>query len=508
MNAIFERLLENEENTVLIERFLSTRSVLYNLEPVGIGTPYVESLSSYIARLAEKHNVKATVMLREVFAPVMKNENIKSNVSKRGTIYREYLMNGISALSLEYVRDIEKLTGRKDIQFTTMNNWSGLFNKNVVNHNRRWCPLCLEGFRKESGLVYEPLLWAISDIEICDKHQIRLKQFCPHCGKKLNYVHGSLIVGHCQYCMKWLGESSPNEDKILSEDQKFITENYKQLFEVAPSLKLFPNKTYLGNLLQRLREHLGFDSILQFSKFLEVNNTQMFFWLNNKSSPSPEKLLHIAKKLNCTIYDMISDENLYLKVKVDGLNKTRKVSKITKAEMESHLRNAAAYTNSNPKSLAEVCKEGGFSKNAAKNNFPNLSQKILDNFALYRKNSIIQRQKEYEVILKEMLTYKTPKSLKKSLEDYGLSVRTAQKYHPELCKMIILRNQEFIKADKEKRIIAYEDEIKSIILDLHQKGIYPSFNQINKAISDPNIFMEGYFRTFRKQILKTLGYDM
>lgn len=197
MNAILDRLLESEEDTHIIERFLSTRSVLYNLEPVGIGTPYVESLSSYIARLAEKHNVKETVMLREIFSPVMENKNIKDHVSKRGTIDREYLINGISALSIEVINNIEKLTGRKDIQYTTMVNWGGLFNKNVVNRKRRWCPSCLEDFRKESGLVYESLLWAISDIKICDKHQIRLKECCPHCGKRLSYIHSSLIVGHC-----------------------------------------------------------------------------------------------------------------------------------------------------------------------------------------------------------------------------------------------------------------------------------------------------------------------
>lgn len=33
------------------------RSRLYRLEPVGIGTPYVESLTSYIARLAAEHCV-------------------------------------------------------------------------------------------------------------------------------------------------------------------------------------------------------------------------------------------------------------------------------------------------------------------------------------------------------------------------------------------------------------------------------------------------------------------
>lgn len=507
MNAILEKSLENEEHTDQKENYLPTRTVLYNLEPIGIGTPYVESLSSYIARLAEKHNVKETVMLREVFGPLIKNENIKKHISKFGTVYREYLINGISAFSLENIRIIEELTGRKDIQYTTMINWGGLFNKNVVNSNRRWCSLCLESFRKELGLVYEPLLWAVSDIKICDKHQIELKEFCPHCKKKLSYISSSLLVGHCQYCLKWLGEPSSYENKILSEDQKFILKNYKQLFEVAPSLKVFPNKNYIGNRLKKLIGQIGLNNGQQFSKFLEVNNAQMFCWLNNKSGPSPEKLLHIAKKLNCTIYDIILDENFYLNVKVDSIYKIRKVSKITKEEMENHLRNAA-YTNSTPKSLPEVCREVGISLEAAKNNFPNLSKMIVDNFSLHRKKSIFQRKKDIEVILTEILIHKTPMSLNKSLGNYGLSIKLAKKYHPELCEMIIERNQQYIKAGKEKRIKDNEDEIKSIILNLHQKGIYPSHRRINKEISNPNIFREEHFRTSRRQILKSLGYEM
>lgn len=133
---------------------------------------------------------------------------------------------------------------------------------------------------------------------------------------------------------------------------------------------------------------------------------------------------------------------------------------------------------------------------------------ILDNFELHRRKSLKQRQKDIKIILNEILTHKTPKSLKKSLEDYGISVRTAQKYHPALCKKIIERNQQFIKICKEQRISAIEDEIKSIVLDLHQKGIYPSMNQIKKVISNPNIFLEKHFRRFRNEMLKSLGYEL
>ncbi len=33
------------------------RSRLYFLEPIGVGTPYTESLSSYLTRLAQEHCV-------------------------------------------------------------------------------------------------------------------------------------------------------------------------------------------------------------------------------------------------------------------------------------------------------------------------------------------------------------------------------------------------------------------------------------------------------------------
>src|SRR5436305_2454272 len=40
-----------------VKPLIPSRSRLYHLEPIGIGTPYVESLTSYINRLARAHCV-------------------------------------------------------------------------------------------------------------------------------------------------------------------------------------------------------------------------------------------------------------------------------------------------------------------------------------------------------------------------------------------------------------------------------------------------------------------
>jgi hypothetical protein len=38
-------------------------SRLYHLEPIGIGTPFVESLTSYVVRLAEAHSVSPRIVV-------------------------------------------------------------------------------------------------------------------------------------------------------------------------------------------------------------------------------------------------------------------------------------------------------------------------------------------------------------------------------------------------------------------------------------------------------------
>src|SRR5262249_59893394 len=46
-------------------------SRLYSLEPIGIGTPEVESLSSYLNRLAQAHCVTVTMLIAHELLPLV-----------------------------------------------------------------------------------------------------------------------------------------------------------------------------------------------------------------------------------------------------------------------------------------------------------------------------------------------------------------------------------------------------------------------------------------------------
>lgn len=503
MNSIVSQVCEKDS---VIDSILSSRSALYSLEPIGVGTPYVESLSSYISRLAREHNMRITTFLKEVIGPNMEDGSNKDKQLLKGVVFRNYLMNGTGKMSMEYISTLEKLTGRTDIRHTTMLNWKGIISKNIVTENRRWCPLCLNSLKENNSIVYEPLIWLINDIATCDKHKITLQDQCPTCNKKSPFVSSNLILGHCPYCMEWLGNSRVVQNL---DDDKFAMSNYKELLKEAPNQDSLPIKLNLSYKLSIIMEKLDFNSITKFADFLEIKQLRLNQWINNKSFPSPEGLLHIAKKLNVNIYELFSyedfDEIIYSKKKTSSYNtKRNRYTCVPVVEMGVRLKEALIFEV--PESLKKVCEKGGFSERYAKNHFPELCDEIKSNYKIHQMQCLEQKRDGIACILQEIIKQEVPKSLKENLDEYGVSIRMAQKYHPDLCKTIISRYEEYIHNIKKERIDNYTEELEKIIIDLHNRDIYPSIAQINKEISNPNIFMDGYFRELRKEMLSSLGY--
>ncbi|MDB9512090.1 TniQ family protein [Kamptonema animale CS-326] len=48
------------------------RSRFYHLEPIGVGTPYVESLAGYLIRLAQEHCVNVGQLILAEIAPIIR----------------------------------------------------------------------------------------------------------------------------------------------------------------------------------------------------------------------------------------------------------------------------------------------------------------------------------------------------------------------------------------------------------------------------------------------------
>src|SRR5579859_5215273 len=75
-------------------------SVLFTLPPRGLGTPEVESLSSYIARLAKAHRVPTGVLVARVIAPALGRSDIFGAERRdRSNYLTSYLQRGRSFIN-------------------------------------------------------------------------------------------------------------------------------------------------------------------------------------------------------------------------------------------------------------------------------------------------------------------------------------------------------------------------------------------------------------------------
>jgi hypothetical protein len=134
------------------------RSRLYSLQPIGIGTPHVESLTGYVARLADAHCVQPGSLIAREFTSLVKQPNGQTYL--HGMSSRTEALNGSGQMALEFVQTLERLTLRDDLYYLTLLLWAEVIPaRGLLRRIRAWCPSCYEEWQTNSQTVYEPLLW-------------------------------------------------------------------------------------------------------------------------------------------------------------------------------------------------------------------------------------------------------------------------------------------------------------------------------------------------------------
>src|SRR5438093_4538436 len=102
---------------------IAPRSLLFALQPIGVGTPFVESLTSYISRLAEVHAVTVSDLAGYVLAKcVFRDAPI---VSERAGDYRmgsgfrsgTHAINGLAEDARRWIAAVETATDCTGLRF-------------------------------------------------------------------------------------------------------------------------------------------------------------------------------------------------------------------------------------------------------------------------------------------------------------------------------------------------------------------------------------------------------
>lgn len=87
---------------------------------------------------------------------------------------------------------------------------------------RRWsayCPRCLTEFAA-TGVVHEPLIWALAAVTACPVHGVELATRCPACRANQPFLSYRARPGLCRHCYVWLGDETARRQASAADPQR------------------------------------------------------------------------------------------------------------------------------------------------------------------------------------------------------------------------------------------------------------------------------------------------
>lgn len=229
---------------------------LYPIDVHGTGTPFVQSLTSYICAVAAAHNLSPTALLRIIgrHAGVSFDSTAWHLARTDGAI-----VNGYGSFQTQVLTALSRASGRPDLMQTCLGQLRPVFaakGGRAVKINRHWCAKCYISMRSAGIVAYDLLLIQIAELQICPEHKMPLQSTCGQCGAHQLTLPANCRLDICGKCGVWLGSLPLRElgaDLESAAYQEWLVHELKHLLivrdQVAPLLTGREVRRFLRELM-------------------------------------------------------------------------------------------------------------------------------------------------------------------------------------------------------------------------------------------------------------------
>lgn len=491
---------------------IGPRSALNHLEPVGVGTPYVESLVSYMSRLAASHSVSIYTLHKYVLAPLIKKTHVfagRSAANSRGCVGS---INGTGVIATDYVRALETLTLREDLRFLTLLGWSKvLVNRGLLNSDRVWCPVCLQEWRMMRRIVYEPLIWTLREVRICSRHHYPLRFKCPTCKRTQRWLEQRSRPGYCSKCQSWLGsenvDTSSGAGALEAETdhkyQKWVVKNIGEMLALTPKLVRLPSREDVAAAFMRCIEKSRACNEAAFAETFQIAPQQIYRWKTGKVRLQLPTTLWICHHLGVKLVNYLTG-NIYVAKPVKKIDRGNVRQPPRRTDWKRVKRSLQKILHEQPPpSMLQVIKRMGLSY-AVYQRLPDFCHAISVRHTNYRRS----RKKAIESALKSILESNEfpPPSIAAIALKLGCYRTNLWRDFPELCKRISDRFLAYRKTLVEENRKRLQEEVRHKALALHRQGIYPSAPKVASLLSVPSRMSGEEARTALRETQNHLRY--
>lgn len=291
---------------------LPEQSVLYSLAPIGVGTTRVESLTSYMMRLAEAHAVWPSTLLRylEFSARPDLADSVNTDYVMGSFFWGESrAVNGMNRLAMTWADRLTMHTSRAELSHLTMLKWQNVIDSSRLLHaTRRWCPLCYREWSTTGQPLYEPLAWMLRPLKRCSDHGIVLRDRCPKCHHTLTVLGRTSRPGHCSRCDHWLADDAHllnNVNEVPTEVEQWMTSGALRLLATTTGRDDVPLRGQSSRVLAFLVRQAGV-TYTQLEQYMGLRQHFLFNHIPNQSSPGLETLLRMCFRLHIQPLDFLT----------------------------------------------------------------------------------------------------------------------------------------------------------------------------------------------------------
>lgn len=281
-------------------RDLKPGTVLFNLAPVGIGTPYAESLTGYLQRLSITHCLGPSRLREGVLSHHIPSPK-PSWCYSRGA-YERSSLNGNGLLASKMVDTLERLTSRTDLRMCTALPLRLAIYRGVIHRgDLRVCRQCLQSAGDIQNLVI-PLLWYFRSVEVCPIHMVRL--IVPRCDRPRRSTMLGLgqLLGVCPNCQSF-GFHCDTSPPVLADASQLRVAS--QVGDLIGRFSQDEDKFTLENLKRglELAMHSLDSGITSVSKRAGFSKSQVWEWVYGPHRPSFELLVYLCGSIS---FDLLS----------------------------------------------------------------------------------------------------------------------------------------------------------------------------------------------------------
>lgn len=289
---------------------LLPHSRLYNLEPIGIGTELVESLTGYVERIAIAHCVTTSKLyIHEIMPLIIKTKHIqgkKPSISSgrllSGDPFRKVTaINGMGIIAKDWTQAIESLTLISNLHYLTTITWRNVISDNSwLRQIRAWCPICYQEQKNSNKILYDQLLWTLRIVTVCIVHSCPLTMLCPHCYKNQAVINSMSRPGYCNKCQGWLGMHEhihSNEvecDDEVANDQFRIANAMGKLLATAPKIIKVPERESVIKSINICLKYFTDGNKAAFGRRFGITQTVLIRWIKGFYLPRISTLLKVC----------------------------------------------------------------------------------------------------------------------------------------------------------------------------------------------------------------------